>query len=82
MKCIKNNLQDIYKDLGAMNLCGVLHATYQIPGQTTGVFMVCVLFNCYLLLAKGQEDARRLEVAACIYLGDLKEETVQNGQGK
>lgn len=65
-----------------MNLCGVLHVTYQIPGQTTGDFMVCVLFNSYLLLAKGQEDVRRLEVVACIFLGDLKEETVQNGQGK
>lgn len=44
--------------------------------------MVSVLFNCYFLLAKGLDDGRRLEVVACIYLGDLKEETIQNGQGK
>ncbi|CEO59786.1 hypothetical protein PMG11_04443 [Penicillium brasilianum] len=74
-------LQDIYKDLGPMTLCGVLHVTYQIPGQTTGDFMVSVLFNCYFLLASGLDDGRRLEVVACIYLGDLKEETIQNGQG-
>lgn len=77
----KYKLQDIYKDLGPMTLCGVLHVTYQTPGQTTGYFMVCVLFNSYLLLARGAEDVRRLEVVACIYLGDLKEETIQNGQG-
>lgn len=79
--CIKYKLQDIYKDLGPMTLCGVLHVTYQTPGQTMGDFMVTVLFNSYLLLARGAEDARRLEVVACIYLGDLKEETIQNGQG-
>lgn len=43
--------------------------------------MVSVLFNCYFLLASGLDDGRRLEVVACIYLGDLKEETIQNGQG-
>ncbi|KAF3388892.1 hypothetical protein F1880_004463 [Penicillium rolfsii] len=74
-------LNDIYKDLGPITLCGVLHVTYQTPGQTTGDFMVCVLFNSYFLLARGAEDVRRLEVVACIYLEDLKEETLQNGQG-
>ncbi|OKO90265.1 hypothetical protein PENSUB_13398 [Penicillium subrubescens] len=72
---------DIYKDLGPMTVCGVLHVTYQTPNQTMGDFMVTVLFNSYLLLSRGAEDARRLEVVACIYLGDLKEETIQNGQG-
>ena len=75
-------LQDIYKELGPLTLCGVLHVTYQTPEQTTGEFMVSVLFNCYLLLARGIDDLHRLEIVACIYMDDLKMETLQNGRGK
>ncbi|KAJ5174289.1 uncharacterized protein N7482_000166 [Penicillium canariense] len=74
-------LQDVYQDLGPLTLCGVLHVTYQTPGHTTGEFMACVLFNCYIVLARELDDFRRLEVMACIYLDDLKEETLQNGHG-
>lgn len=65
-----------------MILCGVLHVTYQAPEGSMGEFMVCVLFNCYFLLAKGIDDFRRLEAVACIYVGDLKMDTLQNGRGK
>lgn len=44
--------------------------------------MVCVLFNCYLVLVKGFEDFRRLGAVACIYLGDMRMDTPQNGRGK
>ncbi|KAJ5623534.1 hypothetical protein N7490_012139 [Penicillium lividum] len=74
-------LQDIYKDLGPMTLCGVLHVTYQAPEQTNGEFMVCVLFNSYFLIAKTVDDSHRLEVVACIYMDDLKMDTIQNGRG-
>ncbi|KAI2795230.1 hypothetical protein POX_a01835 [Penicillium oxalicum] len=75
-----STLQDVFKDLGPMHLCGVLFVTYQTPGQITGSFMVCVLFPCHFLVAK-QIEGKRLEVLACVYLLDLKEEAVQNGQG-
>lgn len=65
-----------------MILCGVLHVTYQVPEGPVGDFMVCVLFNGYFLLAKGIDDCRRLEAVACLYLGDLKMDTLQNGRGK
>lgn len=75
-------LRDIYKELGPFTLCGVLHVTYQTPENIVGDFMVCVLFNCYLIFVKGVEDFRRLSVVACIYLGDLRMDTPQNGRGK
>ncbi|KAJ5082976.1 hypothetical protein N7532_012019 [Penicillium argentinense] len=74
-------LQNVYKELGPMTLCGVLHVTYQTPDQIIGDFMVCVLFNCYLFLARGIEDFRRLETVACIYVDDLKMDSIQNGRG-
>ncbi|KAJ5961498.1 hypothetical protein N7501_006439 [Penicillium viridicatum] len=73
-------LQSIYKDLGPLVMCGVLHVTYQTAEITNGEFMVCVLFQRYLFFAKGVDDQRRLEAVACVYLGSLKIDTLQNGQ--
>jgi hypothetical protein len=75
-------LQGIYMDLGPMIICGVLHVTYQTTESTTGDFMVCVLFNRYMLFAKGSDDLRRLEAVACVYLDNAKIDVLQNGQGK
>ncbi|CAI7572756.1 unnamed protein product [Penicillium glandicola] len=74
-------LEGIYKDLGPLVMCGVLHVTYQMAETTNGEFMVCVLFHRYLLFAKGIDDLRRLEAVACIYLDSLKIDTLQNGRG-
>ncbi|KAJ5779788.1 hypothetical protein N7457_007508 [Penicillium paradoxum] len=71
----------IYRDLGPMVLCGVLHVTYQTTETTSGEFMVCVLFHRYLLFAKGVEDLQRLEAIACIYVDNLKIDALQNGRG-
>ncbi|CAG8270738.1 unnamed protein product [Penicillium salamii] len=68
-----DSLQDIYQDLGAMILCGVLHVTYQTTeATTTGEFMVCALFNRYMLFAKGVDDLRRLEAVSCVCLDKVK----------
>ncbi|KAK4865547.1 hypothetical protein LT330_009335 [Penicillium expansum] len=74
-------LQSIYKDLGPLAMCGVLHVTYQTAETTNGEFMVCVLFQRYVLFAKGIDDQHRLEAVACVYLDSLKIDTLQNGQG-
>ncbi|KAG0160888.1 hypothetical protein PDIDSM_8420 [Penicillium digitatum] len=74
-------LQSIYKDLGPLVMCGVLHITYQTAETTHGEFMVCVLFERYLLFAKGTDDQRRLEAVACVYLDNLKIDSLQNGRG-
>lgn len=44
--------------------------------------MVCALFNSYLMFAKGVDDFRRLEAVACIYVDDVRMDTIQNGRGK
>ncbi|KUM66039.1 hypothetical protein ACN42_g1039 [Penicillium freii] len=75
-------LQSIYKDLGPLVMCGVLHVTYQTAEITNGEFMVCVLFQRYLFFAKGIDDQRRLEAVACVYLDSLKIDTLQNGQDR
>ncbi|KAJ9485938.1 hypothetical protein VN97_g7413 [Penicillium thymicola] len=74
-------LQSIYKDLGPLIMCGVLHVTYQTAEITNGEFMVCVLFQRYLFFAKGIDDQRQLEAVACVYLDSVKIDTLQNGQG-
>lgn len=78
----QDGLQSIYKDLGPLVMCGVLHVTYQTAETTNGEFMVCVLFQRYLLFAKGIDDQRRLEAVACVYLDSLKIDTLQNGRGE
>ncbi|KAJ5522497.1 hypothetical protein N7527_006612 [Penicillium freii] len=75
-------LQSLYKDLGPLVMCGVLHVTYQTAEITNGEFMVCVLFQRYLFFAKGIDDQRRLEAVACVYLDSLKIDTLQNGQDR
>ncbi|KAJ6014827.1 hypothetical protein N7540_009418 [Penicillium herquei] len=74
-------LRDIYKELGPMTLCGVLHVTYRTQEHTAGEFMVSVLFNSYLLLGRIRDEYHALEILACIYIADLKMDTLQNGRG-
>ncbi|KAJ5930191.1 hypothetical protein N7466_005684 [Penicillium verhagenii] len=74
-------LQDIYKDLGPMTLCGVLYVTYQTPELITGDFMVCVLFRSYFLIAKSIDDSNRLELVACIYVRESCSTVIPTGQG-
>lgn len=78
----KYELRDVYRELGPLILCGVLHVTYRTFEYTAGEFMVCVLFNCHFLLARSIDDSSRLDVVASIYVSDLRTDTVQNGSGK
>ncbi|KAF7590416.1 hypothetical protein BBP40_002872 [Aspergillus hancockii] len=71
----------IYKQLGAMTLCGVLHTTYQSSSYLTGGYMVCVLFKSHFLLAKVNDDYHSLEAVACLYVCDAKIDTLRNGKG-
>lgn len=75
-------LQNIYKQLGPMVLCGVLHVTYQPREYIIGEYMVCVLFNSYFLLCRVNDDYRRLQAVACLYVSDIKFDTLQNGKGE
>ncbi|OGM50069.1 rho guanyl nucleotide exchange factor [Aspergillus bombycis] len=74
-------LHHIYKQLGPMTLCGVLHTTYQTSTCLAGDYMVCVLFKSHFLLAKINNDGRSLGVVACLYVCDAKIDTLRNGKG-
>ena len=63
-------------------MCGVLHVTYRLPEHIAGAYMVCALFEYYLLLAKPIDDGHNLQVVACVYVLDIKFDTLRNGKGK
>lgn len=65
-----------------MVLCGVLHVTYQSPEYIIGQYMVCALFSSYILLCRVNDDYRRLQAVACMYVGDMKFDKLRNGRGK
>ncbi|OJJ02623.1 hypothetical protein ASPVEDRAFT_132573 [Aspergillus versicolor CBS 583.65] len=75
---------DIYKQLGPMTLCGVLHVTYRAstqPRQVTGAFMVCVLFKHHFFLARMNGEDRKLRPLACLYISDMRIDSLTNGKG-
>jgi hypothetical protein len=75
-------VHDIYLQLGPIKLCGVLHATYQLPADIVGEYVVCALFESYLVLAASRDGCSRLQAVACLYVRDLKIDTLRNGRGK
>lgn len=75
-------VHDIYLQLGPIKLCGVLHATYQLPADIVGEYVVCALFESYLVLAASRDGCSRLQAVACLYVCDLKIDTLRNGRGK
>lgn len=67
-----------------MTLCGVLHVTYRAstqPRQVTGAFMVCVLFKHHFFLARMNGEDRKLRPLACLYISDMRIDSLTNGKG-
>ncbi|KAL4983957.1 hypothetical protein BDW68DRAFT_193940 [Aspergillus falconensis] len=75
----------IYQQLGPMSLCGVLHVTYRAsttqPRRVKGVFMVCVLFKHHFFLARMNDECRKLQPLACLYISDVRIDSLSNGKG-
>lgn len=44
--------------------------------------MVCILFTYHLVIAKPSNDYRRLEPLACVYIPDMKIDSIRNGEGE
>lgn len=65
-----------------MCLCGVLHVAYQSPEAVQGEYMACVLFSSHFLLARIDEDYRKLQAVACLYVCDMKIDALSTGRGK
>ena len=53
-------------------MCGVLHVAYQSPMAILGEYMVCVLFKSHFLVARVNEDYRKVQTVACLYICDMK----------
>ncbi|PYH46918.1 putative Rho guanyl nucleotide exchange factor [Aspergillus saccharolyticus JOP 1030-1] len=75
-----NKTLDLYKQLGPLILCGVLHVTYSSPTEIVGCFMVCVLFSSHILFANMNDDNRRLRALMCLHIPDLKIDTPHTGE--
>lgn len=68
--------------LGHAKLCGALYVTYQSNNELQGEYMLCALFNSYLLLASRKEKDKQLKIVAIIGLGDAQVDKPDNGRGK
>ncbi|PWY88352.1 rho guanyl nucleotide exchange factor [Aspergillus heteromorphus CBS 117.55] len=77
-----NVIYDIYRQLGPLTLCGVLHVTYQTPKSIENGYMVCIMFGYHLLIAKINDDYRKLLPVACLYVSDMKIDSPRNGEGE
>lgn len=68
--------------LGHASLCGVLYVAYQSEREVLGNYMLCALFNSYMLLAQPKPGASKFEIAAILSLGDLQIDQADSGRGE
>ncbi|PVH97651.1 Rho guanyl nucleotide exchange factor [Periconia macrospinosa] len=71
----------IFRLLGHVLLCGVLHVAYQTPERTRGQYMVCVLYKSCLVLATTSRAFTPYSVVASIALANGTIEEADNGRG-
>ncbi|EXJ91089.1 hypothetical protein A1O1_04196 [Capronia coronata CBS 617.96] len=70
-----------FRMLGNIQLCGVLHVTWQTRSRIGGCYGLCILFDSSLMVALPAGPASRFEVVAFIHLTDLTVECPSNGRG-
>ncbi|KAL8690770.1 MAG: hypothetical protein Q9218_003863 [Villophora microphyllina] len=75
------NLPPSLRLLGDPGLCGILYVAYESGQEICGEYMLCVLFQSYLLLAAQQSEADRYDVAALINLSDTQVRKPDDGRG-
>lgn len=74
---------DQFRLLGTLQLCGVLHLTYQNSALAVrGGFAVCALFDNHVLIAMPLTKSSRLEVLALISLSDTRIDSATAGKGE
>ncbi|KAF9691985.1 hypothetical protein EKO04_009990 [Ascochyta lentis] len=71
----------VFRLLGHVLLCGVLHVAYQTPDRVKGQYMVCVLYKSCLILATTARFYTPYTVVACIGLANGSIEESDNGRG-
>lgn len=64
-------------------LCGILFVAYQCGrDDVRGEYMLCALFDSYLLLATPKSETTKFDVVAIISLKDIQIEKSEGGRGK
>ncbi|EUC34560.1 hypothetical protein COCCADRAFT_4088 [Bipolaris zeicola 26-R-13] len=71
----------VFRMLGHVLLCGVLHVAYQTPDRIKGSYMVCVLYRSCLVLATASRFHTPYTVVASIALANASIEDANNGRG-
>lgn len=71
----------IFRLLGHVLVCGVLHVAYQTPERPKGQYMVCVLYKSCLVLATAGRFMTPYNVVASIALANGSIDESDNGRG-
>ncbi|KAI0176199.1 Dbl homology domain-containing protein [Hypoxylon sp. FL1284] len=69
------------RSFGQVRLCGALHVCWQTRDGVDGAYMVTLLYRDCLCLATTNRPDQTYTIQACIGLGDIKVEEVDNGRG-
>lgn len=72
---------DQFRMLGNVNLCGVLHTTWQTRARIDGCYTLCILFDSSFVVALPAGASSRFEVVAFIHLSDIRVESASDGRG-
>jgi hypothetical protein len=71
----------VFRLLGHVLACGVLHVAYQAPDHIKGQYMVCILYKSCLVLATANRFYTPYNVVATISLANASIEEPDNGRG-
>ncbi|KAK0734140.1 hypothetical protein B0T26DRAFT_736899 [Lasiosphaeria miniovina] len=69
------------RSFGHVQLCGALHVCWQTKEGVTGQYMVALLYREWLCLATASRIDQIYTIQACVALGNIKLEEVDNGRG-
>lgn len=67
--------------LGNVQLCGVLHVTWQTRTRIDGCYALCILFDSSLVIAFPVEAIPKFEVVAFLHLSDVRVESASDCRG-
>lgn len=71
-----------FRLLGNIQLCGVLHVTWQTKSRIDGCYALCILFENSLMVALPAGATPSFEVVAVLHDYDLTVGSSSDGRGK
>jgi hypothetical protein len=77
----KMDTQLLFRKMGHVILCGVLHFAYPSGNAIKGQYLICALYRSALILASPGKSANIYHVYLCIPLLNMSLETADNGKG-